>query len=254
MATKNVRLPEALQQKVDEATKRQIYRKVGPKMGGELLISGAEKKWKTQAADEEFFYVPDLRIVGTEKAVRKYLVDNELAKSEIDASMKRAFTKERVKTGDHKKRYEAEISALEEFRKNRSRTQSKYDLDELIGVAQQIKEAGDKMPTDKATVRKTKATLKKKAAPAQKKVALATVKKKEPAKEPEPEPEEEPQEEEPEEPTETVKKEAKVAAKPVARGSSAAAAAKQAPKQETKKGSGPAATGKPLAKQVQTKK
>ena len=243
MATKNVRVPEVLGQKAEEAHKRHIYRKIGQKMGGELLISGAEKKWKT----ESFIYVSLLRVVGTEQFLRKYLTDNEMSKTEIDAVLKQGFTADRIKAGNFKKNFETELAELEDFRKNRSRGQSKYDLDELMDLSLQLKDSEDKMPSEKAVVRKPKAAPKKtatKAAPVAKKTVIVkrvVPVKKVPVKKASEEVEEAEEADEAEE-------EAPVA-KPSARASSAASAA-VVKKPVVTKVVGSSAASKPLAKPV----
>lgn len=103
MATKGKRAASQpwTQEKQDAATKGRYYIKLGDKRG-QLLLSGAAKKWQT---DPSFAYVPSLRVAGTPEDIERVLGED------AREHLRQAYTGASA-AGAMKSQYESELADL----------------------------------------------------------------------------------------------------------------------------------------------
>lgn len=125
------------------AEKGQFYYKIGDK-GGQLLISGAQARWK-RPEFAEYIYIPSLRVSGKPEDLYKLLQSVVQNESKIREYLSSSYTSSNVsvpqKNGGMMEQFEAEVSEFGKFRETQSTTKEPGSnsginlvmLDSLIG-------------------------------------------------------------------------------------------------------------------------
>jgi len=144
---------------IRRAAERHVYIKLGEKPG-ELLLSGALKRWKSPAHASDI-YVPEYRVVGPPAAVRRVLLASNIPAAEVDRVMNNGYTADSLATNQAiYAAYEDELQQLFAYQealkaKRQPSPQTAITVDTLLAWEKQLKDASTTTTGATATRRRT---------------------------------------------------------------------------------------------------